>query len=746
MPLRQELLKRLLFINWRSPRPPFLYGRSQPWPWARRIHHAVVSGQKRPPISESDHDSMKITAGNVNEADIVSRDYLAQLEHSSTLLRSSRRISTKQLDWLNSRWCQLVTWLNRVTDHKIPVSPTHERQTNPESQHPRILDEDFQIILQGLSDRTSCYGQGRDKLRWQFLWPEFMAKLIVYHLDRALEVLEAILETTSTASPIFFSAISDTLHCIIVHDFKLDHKKCPSDNAIRICRFILGLPPSMFQPLSNHSMFILLSHLPREYLVQLYTFISNTDKQELSSWTLMHFISRLAKLGEVDMAFEAMQKLMKSGCLINRQNVLSLCTSLLYESSLAAGTNCNTSMIFQYMLKSGVRPNIFIYNVLLYSTIKSIEPKKAWDVYYVMVDSGIQPDTVTYSILLNDAKKRMDSVAMQRIMNIIRESGQTSEYIVTDVLHTILLLHQRMMSKKRPELESAHSRHVVFDKMLEVYVEHYELEPLTHIIPGLSEVYPLPNRLRTSNPPWIPTSAVLSVMLTGFLSVVSAHGAKIFYENFRELVRNGDPAVASLVKNTYVYNNILMCYYKYEERAKDAPDVIADMISPTRNDVGVASVGNRAAHTPAKPDIFTWSILVKIFMRLQLTRAAERVLIMMQRRDIQPDNITWTSLISGYSRIQNAKMTGDAVRRLKLAGYTPDDFVYRSIARVYQQDRLFRAMAPGESMTVAPPTSTWIENLKKDIAQGLSARKIETECEQGVEDEAQGKSEAGRTG
>ncbi|CCU82380.1 unnamed protein product [Blumeria hordei] len=726
MPLRQESLKRLLFVIRRSPKPPFPYGRSQPWPWARRIHHAVVSGQKQPPISELDHDSMEMRAGNVNEAGIVSRDYLAPLEDNSTLLKSSRRISMKHLDWLNSRWCQLVAWLNEVTDYKIPVSLTHERQSNLESQHPRISDEDFQAILQGLSDRTSCYGQGRDKLRWQILWPEFIAKLISDHVDQALDVLEAILKTTPTASPIFFSAISDILHCIIVHNFKLDNNKCPSDNAIRICRFILGLPPNMFQPLSNHSMFILLSHLPRDYLAQFYSFISNIDKQELTTWTLMHFISKLAKLGDVDMAFEAMQKLMNSGCFINGQNVLSLCTSLLYESSLAAGTNCNTSMIFQYMLKSGVRPNIFIYNVLLYSTIKSVEPKKAWDVYYVMVDSGIQPDTVTYSILLNDAKKRMDSVAMQRIMNIIRDSGQTSKYIVTDVLHTILLLHQRMMSKKRPELESAHSRHAVFDKMLEIYVEHYELEPLTHIIPGLAKAYPLPKRLRKSNPPWYPTSAVLSVMLTGFLSVVSAHGAKLFYEHFRELVRSGDPAVASLVKNTYIYNNILMCYYNYEERAKDAPDVIADMISPTRNDVGVVAVGDRVAHTPAKPDIFTWSILVKIFMRLQLTRAAEQVLIMMQRRDIHPDNITWTSLISGYSRIQNAKMTGDAVRRLKLAGYTPDDYVYRSIARVYQQDRLFRAMAPRESMTVAPPTSTWIENLKKDIAMGLPARKIET--------------------
>lgn len=243
---------------------------------------------------------------------------------------------------------------------------------------------------------------------------------------------------------------------------------------------------------------------------------------------------------------------------------------------------------------------------------------------------------------------------------------------------------------------------------------------------------------------WEPPAATLCVMITGFLGAVDSNGAKLFYDHFRSLVRTGHPAVASLVKTTYIYNAILMCFYRFEDRAKDAPNVVADMLSPDRDiplqmpdspttnpssiyidhnfESSNPKVHEAVPHSPAKPDLYTWSILVKIFMRLRHTRAAEKVLSMMVRRDIKPTLITWTSLIAGYARMQNISMTADAVKRLEEAGYESDDFVYKALFKVTQQDQLLKAMDSAQHQKIKPVSPAWIDDLKEDLAVDIAEK------------------------
>ncbi|RKF71878.1 Pentatricopeptide repeat-containing protein, mitochondrial [Golovinomyces cichoracearum] len=649
---------------------------------------------------------------------------------------------------LDLRWRQLIFWLNKATKYRIETTGLNDIPLDPSSLKIRISDNDISTLLQDIKkgvfnmDSQRCYF--KDKL-----WPELMVKLLHSHPDHVLDVLEVTTAKSIEAHCLPRGAIADILHCITKHYLQNLISKESTEQAriaIRICHFMYGIPSSLVLPLSNYSSFLLLSKLPRPYLREFYFYISEKH-EELSIWTLMQFGSRLAKFGDVDIAFDAVQKLMMTKCHLTRSNTLSVCTSLLHNTRLDPDSQNKTLEIFQYLITSGVEPNVYLYNVILHDTMQNKEPQSAWNFYETMVDKGIEPDVVTYSILLNDAKKRMDSQAMAHVIKTIQQSGKTSKYIVTDIIHAIFLLNIKQPNVRRDSsLGYSKEPRPVFERMLQVYMENFKLDHLFQLIPGFSNICSLPSNIDPEKSLWEPPAATLCVMITGFLGAVDSNGAKLFYEHFRSLVQTGHPAVASLVKTTYVYNAILMCFYKFEDRAKDAPNVVADMLSPNRDtprqisdsqmtnpfsiyidqnsETSNSKVHETVPHSPAKPDLYTWSILVKIFMRLRHTRAAEKVLSMMIRRDIKPTIITWTSLISGYARMQNISMTADAVKRLEEAGYESDDFVYRALFKITQQDQLLKAMDSAQHQKIKPVSPAWIDDLNQDLAVDIAEKEF----------------------
>ena len=96
----------------------------------------------------------------------------------------------------------------------------------------------------------------------------------------------------------------------------------------------------------------------------------------------------------------------------------------------------------------------------------------------------------------------------------------------------------------------------------------------------------------------------------------------------------------------------------------------------------------RTAQTPLpKPCVYTWSILLNIFMRHSQPLAAEKVLNLMLARDIRPSIVTWDNLISGYSRMQNPAMTADAVYRMEQAGFEKTERINIALAVMKDRER-----------------------------------------------------------
>ena len=96
-------------------------------------------------------------------------------------------------------------------------------------------------------------------------------------------------------------------------------------------------------------------------------------------------------------------------------------------------------------------------------------------------------------------------------------------------------------------------------------------------------------------------------------------------------------------------------------------------------------------HAP-KPDVYTWSILLKIFMDQRQPRAAEKVLKMMQERGVTPNQVTWNSLALGYMRMQDSAMTVDAIERLEQAGLQLDHYTKQGLGWIRDRRALIELM------------------------------------------------------
>lgn len=98
-----------------------------------------------------------------------------------------------------------------------------------------------------------------------------------------------------------------------------------------------------------------------------------------------------------------------------------------------------------------------------------------------------------------------------------------------------------------------------------------------------------------------------------------------------------------------------------------------------------------------KPDVYTWSVLLKAFMDHGQPRAAEKVLTMMEERGVWPNQVTWSSLMIGYARMQDMSMTVDAVNRLQRSGFNLDMITMKGLAYFRNRRALIEALKASEA-------------------------------------------------
>ena len=599
------------------------------------------------------------------------------------------------------------------------------------------------------------------------IWPELMIKTLQTKTGKTLKVIAGTYAQEPFPPPY---ALSDCLNYVI--SFFLGGRPGPrAPNLIRrVHNSVFGLlqiGPKDYLHISQHSTFLLLSHADPFLLKKLYKIMTDLG-HPLHQNTLMNFAYRFAKVGETDIVLEILQKLKFYGSDFNSPKMLSLCSKVLDRSVRGPDTAYSDSDIFERMLGWGMQPNIITYNVLIKNSVDIGHHRTAWQIHDMMTESGIEPDTYTYSILLNDSKHRMDSEAIEAVMEIVRGKGLMSAHIVTDVLDTIFLLYRQ----KAKDHDQPSEPHAAFYHMLKVYMETFRIEPLARIIPWISDILPNVQRLETppipkdelEQPPMQTQALMISAFLYGLRD---AWAVKQFYNHFRLLMSTSDPAIADFLETTHIWNSILLALGKFPDTLGDCTAILGDMLAPStvgkdplasqiepessliggtfkaqskvegsENDIEISKSQrlldsnptqyslpqlsetleeeSRRPHIPPKPDVRTWSILLKIFMNQHQTRAAAKVFTMMQEKGIEPNFVTWTSLVNGYARLQDTKNTVDVISRMERSGLEVDLQPLTLMFKISKRSGLLEAMRRRRNMEL-DPGAEFLDLLQNDI-------------------------------
>ncbi|KAG4443461.1 hypothetical protein IFR05_001031 [Cadophora sp. M221] len=648
------------------------------------------------------------------------------------------------------------------------------------------------------------------------IWPEVMLATLEDYPSQALSVLGA---TFIAPYPAGY-AVSDSLDFVISH-YSHNRDSYGAEFLIALSkaiRFFLTEAPADHIHLSQRTLYRLLHMIcfdEREWRLST-GFVLRLERgwimrniyrnlvavgHPMHENTLVQFASGLAKRGEIKIACEILQRLKDQGCDFNSPKILSLCSTLLQGAhqkvlaKIGGEPPVTAADIFRFVLEAGAEPNIITYNILMKTSLDVGDHQTGWQIHEMMIENGPAPDAYTYSILLNDAKLRMDPSAIRSVMEYVRQSGIRNDWIATDILHAIFLLHQQQRQTSE-ETEPLEQQEPVFSRLLQVYSDHFHIGPLAQIVPDFSTRYPyLIEEAADGSQDHLlhPNGSTLVVMITGLLdNAQTSYPALQFYEHFRSLVLQNNPVVAPLTRTTHVWNLVLKAFGKFPRLLADCSNLIGDMLSappqsPVPNQTVEAEPENIAGSdselpltpeyaipepvnpeesvhdvsqlaltpdatisgplipeygdpespsgslfeadarardpkplilTPPKPDIYTWSILLKIFMDQHQPRAAEKVLSMMRERGIEPSQVTWNKLALGYARMQDTTMTVDALRRLEETGLSADDYTMSAMGMIRNRRVLIDAMRRKDFGPV-DVDGQFLENLRGELDLGV---------------------------
>ncbi|CZR60368.1 uncharacterized protein PAC_10264 [Phialocephala subalpina] len=606
-----------------------------------------------------------------------------------------------------------------------------------------------EAIQKALSDKMSSVifrqiWDDLDKRMRSNIWPGLMITALEHHPDQALDVLEA---TFKAPYPPAF-AVSNCLEYLVSHEFRGPASLIPKDiirfvNRIRVLLY-LGAQRRVCLP--QDSILLLVSRLRAPETRRLWVTLRQIN-HPLHENTLLQFASHLAKgdSRSVTTALEALQQMRDKDVRLDTPKALSVLSTMLERSDRDTDAQQLDSTILSFMADSGVPPNIITYNILLQNALRDGDFETGWNIYETMIQNGIEPDAFTYSSLLNDAKLRMNPEAIKRVISLVKEKGIRNHHIVTDVLHAIFLLHN-----DREQRSTQHALHFerrskpAFDNMLQVYCEYFHTQPLFRLIPSFGDRFPKlleavkssQNSAQLLHPP----SPTLVVMLTAYLSDLQrSTGVKTFYDHFNQLLISGNPIAVDLSKQPYIWSVMIMNFSRFGDRLADCPELVGRMLANVKkplisaedansndsrlspyqpefstqmashsNDLEtppVAILDSEATsqdtpypHSFPAPNVYTWSILLKIFMDHQQPLAAEQVLKMMKERNVEPNIVTWNTLIVGYSKMQDTLSAVDALRRMENAGIKPDDITMKALSKMQDKRTMIAAMEMNERL------------------------------------------------
>lgn len=453
------------------------------------------------------------------------------------------------------------------------------------------------------------------------------------------------------------------------------------------------------RPLRQFIIYQILDHCSTEQRRSLFRTLL-TYNMPLSSQTLLQFAEKFTDEGEALMGLEILRSAVNAGADISSYAIQSSCVKILRTRPEAGDWIRMQSDLLSQILQIGIKPNVILWTCIMHNAIDAGDYGEAWRWYDMGVAEGLKPSQTTFSVLLKMAKQGHAEGSLDRITELAIKEGvlPNDDWMIFDVLHAIYL-------SERSKLVLGPER--TFDAMLLFYGHYCDLGPLRNL--GL-RLAPHLITIERGHDLRMPSSGVVGLMLLGYLSQFGKHGDQMvlvpLYSRYRDLVEANDPIIGPLGSTDLVSNAFVKAFGMRSDGLSHCTLVVKNMLARTAPVLLASELSkNVNPGQTGKPTVQTWNILLNSYVRHRQTKAAEKIVSMMQARDIKPDTCTWNNVIASYVKTQDVEGVVFASRKMRDTGVEYNEFTIQALRLLVDKTRYLEAMELEPSAEEEPETS-----------------------------------------
>ncbi|KAK1150295.1 hypothetical protein N8T08_000197 [Aspergillus melleus] len=401
--------------------------------------------------------------------------------------------------------------------------------------------------------------------------------------------------------------------------------------------------------------------------------------------------------------------------------VQSHCCRLLLQDYVCDGPDGRNFYILPKLLEMGIQPGRSMMNVVLSNAFKTGDPRLGQDMLQYMESEGHEFDSFTYLALLRDAVDRGDHMRVEELSEEIRSDPEMykNPYIASKLLHA-----RYVFTVKNPDANVPAS--TVFLALLDMYNQLYDLTPLKDLT--ILPPHYTPEKPGENNPPSV---VALFIMIAAYVRCQKQLPIVLrIYTKFRSLAWQGHPTIAPLQATDHVYNEFLAAYRLDPRGARPAVRLVQDMLRRSEEVPSVELPDGRVI-TPIKPTVWTWNILLSIFVWNRQPYAVERVKEMMSQHNVEYDQVTWNTVITGLVKTQSIHEIAQSIKSMEKQGIGFDDYTLRALGYLHDPHRLWMAVKDLDKDPEPP-----VDQVNADLRDLPTAKADEAKGDEAREDEA----------
>lgn len=535
------------------------------------------------------------------------------------------------------------------------------------------------------------------KLKWarlQQFWQRVMLWTLQHDHDKALTFLEATISDLHNRAGATRYAIEAALEFLTTKHLRGQVVDMEIKDRLHrlLCQFAeannLGNNRSS-SPMQK-VIHLLLRHSDHDQAEILYdTVVKSQLKLHCNSLT--HFTDKFAQRGRPDMAMDALRRIMRTPADASSDIVQYSCITLLRSPFDGIERYRVQSHLVTEMLEMGIRPGIPMLNAMISNAVEAGDYQTAYAIFETARIHGIRRDTITYSTLLKVALYNLDDNLVEKIMLMAEEDGALprNNQLVFCLVATIMQITRAEGTRSALWISR-------YRRMLQIYARYCDIGPLQE----LGIYVNIPGDFGSPGPISQPSPRLLSVMILGYIRLFGQPSPiQDLYTRWQAFLTQNHRLIARTAETQHLANAFLLCLGQHKATFAMCPTILRNMLEPPTSTIIKV----------AKPNVQTWSVLLRSYFFNGQRAAGEKIIQMMRERGIKPNIVTMNTIIAGYAGLQDASAAVNTMQQMEAAGFEADSSTYKGLTRLVNREQLLDALR-----TVAVTTDK-----AQEAAQGM---------------------------